>query len=81
MKPYFKKHVRNFVNVIRIFQKMYFEKNKIVKSYLEADQNFSWDQKKVIDRESKLILRKIKETVHFLKNPKDINIFCVPTEI
>ena len=34
----------------------------------EADHKFSWDQKKVVDRESRLILRKIKETIHFLKN-------------
>ena len=31
------------------------------------------DQKKVIDRESKLIRRKIKETIHYLKNPNHIN--------
>ena len=29
----------------------------------EADHNFSWDQKKVIGRESRLIPRKIKETI------------------
>ena len=31
--------------------------------------NFNRDQKKVIDRESGLILRKSKETIHSLKNP------------
>ena len=39
----------------------------------EADYNFSWDQKKVVDRESRLIPRKIKETIHSLKNPNHIN--------
>ena len=39
----------------------------------EADHNFNWDQKKVIDRESRLIPRKIKETIHSLKNPNHIN--------
>ena len=35
--------------------------------------NFSWDQKKLVDRESRLIPRKIKETIHSLRNPKHIN--------
>ena len=39
----------------------------------EADYNFSWDQKKVVDRESRLIPRKIKETILSLKNPYHIN--------
>ena len=39
----------------------------------EADHNFSWDQNKVIDRESRLIPWKIKETIHSLKNPYHIN--------
>ena len=39
----------------------------------EADHNFNWDQKEVIDRESRLIPRKIKETIHSLKNPNHIN--------
>ena len=34
---------------------------------------FSWDQKKVVDRESRLILRKIKETIHPMKNLSHIN--------
>ena len=37
------------------------------------DNNFNWDQKKVIDRESRFIPRKMKETIHFLKNPNHIN--------
>ena len=46
------------------------DKNEIAKHCWEADHNFNWDQKKVIDRESRLIPRKIKETMHSLKNPK-----------
>ena len=48
-------------------------KNETAKHCWEADHNFNWDQKKVIDRESRLIPRKIKETVHSLKNPNHIN--------
>ena len=49
------------------------DKNEIAKHCWEADLNFNWDQKKVIDRESRLIPRKIKETIHSLKNPNRIN--------
>ena len=49
------------------------DKNEIAKYCWEADHNFNWDQKKVIDRESRLIPRKIKETIHSLKNPNHIN--------
>ena len=49
------------------------DKNEIAKHCWEADHNFNWDQKKVIDRESRLIPRKIKETMHSLKNPNHIN--------
>ena len=49
------------------------DKNEIAKQYWEADNNFNWDQKKVIDRESRLIPRKIKETIYSLKNPNHIN--------
>ena len=45
------------------------DKNEIAKHCWEADHNFNWDQKKVIDMESRLISRKIKETIHSLKNP------------
>ena len=48
------------------------DKNKIAKHCWEVDHNFIWDQKKV-DRESRLIPRKIKETIHYLKNPNHIN--------
>ena len=34
-----------------------YDKNEFTKHCWEADQNFSWDQKKVIDRESRLIPR------------------------
>ena len=49
------------------------EKNEIKEHYWEADHNFSWNQKKVVDRESRLIHGKIKETIHCLKNPIHIN--------
>ena len=50
-----------------------YDKNEIAKYCFEADQNFSWDQKKVVDKESRLIPWKIKETMHSLKNPNHIN--------
>ena len=49
------------------------DKNEITKHCREADDNYNWDQKKVGDRESKLIPRKIKETIYSLKNPNHIN--------
>ena len=39
----------------------------------KADYNFNWDQKKVIDRENRLIPRKIRQTIHSLKNPNHSN--------
>ena len=48
------------------------DKNEIAKYCWEANHNFSWYQKKVIDGESRLIPTKIKETIHFLKNPNHI---------
>ena len=39
----------------------------------EADHNFSWDQEKVVDTESRLIPMKIKETLPSLKNTNHIN--------
>ena len=38
---------------------------------LGLDHKFSWDQKKVLDRGSRSISRKIKEAIHFLK--KNLN--------
>ena len=49
------------------------DKNEIAKHCWEEDQNFNWNQKKVIDRKSRLISRKIKETICSLKNPNHIN--------
>ena len=43
------------------------DKNEIAKHCWEADQNFNLDQKKVIDRESRLILRKIKKNHTFFE--------------
>ena len=58
------------------------DKNEIAKHCWEAYHNFSWDQKKVIDRENGLIPRKIKETMHSLKNPNHIKkISCMLPEI
>ena len=51
---------------------------KLQNFFWEADHNFSWDQKKVVDRESRLIPRKIKETIHSFKYPNQINkIFLI----
>ena len=50
------------------------DKNEIAKHCWEADHNFSWDQKKVFDRERMLIPRKIKENIHSLKNRNHIKI-------
>ena len=47
--------------------------NEIAKSCWEADHKFSWDQKEVVNRESSLIPRKIKETLYSLNNPGSIN--------
>ena len=48
-------------------------KNEIAKHCWEADHNFNWNQKKAIDSKSRLIPRKIKETMHPPKNPNLIN--------
>ena len=49
------------------------EKNEPEKHGWEVDNNLSWDQKKVVARVSRLIPKKIKETIHFLRNPNPIN--------
>ena len=49
------------------------EKNEIAKHCWEPDHDFSWDQKKVVDMESRFIPRNSKETIHSLKNPYHIN--------
>ena len=41
------------------------DKSEIAKHCWEANHNFSWDQKKVVDRESRWIPRKMKEIIHF----------------
>ena len=51
------------------------EKNEIAKHCWEEDHNLSWDQKKIFDGETRLIPRKIKETIHSLKNSNHINQF------
>ena len=49
------------------------DKIEIPKHCWDEDHNFSWDQKEVVNRESRLVPRKIKETMHSLKNPIYIN--------
>ena len=44
------------------------EKNEIARHCWEAEHNFSWGQKNIVDRESRLTPRKIKETIHPMKN-------------
>ena len=39
------------------------EKNKITRHYWEAGHNFSYDQKKAVGTESRLVSKKIKETI------------------
>ena len=39
------------------------EKNKITKHCWEEDHNFSYDQKKAIGTESRVVSKKIKETI------------------
>ena len=41
---------------------------------MKLRDNFRWNQKEVPDRETTLIPRKIKETVHPLKNPNHMKI-------
>ena len=50
-----------------------YDKNEIAKHCWEADHNFGWDQKKVVDRENRLFFKKMKETMHSLKNANHIN--------
>ena len=57
----------------RCIRNCHCDKNEIAKHCWEADQNFNWDQKNVIDRENRLIPMKIKETIHSLKKPNHIN--------
>ena len=57
------------------------DKKEIAKHCWETEHNFNWDPKKVIDRKSRLIHRKIKETIHSLKNPNHIKISYILPEI
>ena len=50
-----------------------YEKNEIVKHCLEEDYNFIWDEKKAIDRKSRLLPNRIWEVTVFLKNSKHVN--------
>ena len=42
--------------------------NEIARHWWEEYRNFYLDQKKVVDKDIMLIIMKIKETVHFVKN-------------
>ena len=48
-------------------------KNEIAKHCKEADHRFSWDHKKAVVRQGRLISRMIRETIPCLKNPNHIN--------
>ena len=50
-----------------------YDKNETAKHCWEADNSFNWGQKKVIYKKSRLIPRKVKETIHSLKNPNHVN--------
>ena len=47
-------------------------KNETVKHCWGGYHNFSWNQKKVVDRENMLIPRTNKETIHTLRSPNRI---------
>ena len=49
------------------------DKNEIPKHCWEANHDSSWDQKKIVDRESRLIPWKIRETIDSWKNLYHIN--------
>ena len=49
----------------------------MVKYCWKIDHNFSWDQKKVAHRESRLILRNTKETMRSLKYPNHNNKYNI----
>ena len=55
--------------------------NEIAKHSWEADHNFNWCQKKAIDGQSRLIPKKIKETIHSLKNPNHNKVSYMLPEI
>ena len=54
----------------------------VIATDMEEEEIFGWDQTKVVDKESRLFSRKIKEAIHSLKNPNHINkISCMLPEI
>ena len=48
-------------------------KNEIAKHCCEEDHNFSWDQKRVVGRESMKIPKKIKETINSINHINKIS--------
>ena len=49
------------------------EKNEIADHCWDKDHQMNWDNKKVIDRERNVYARKIKETIHSIKDDNHIN--------
>ena len=49
------------------------EKNEIAKHCWEAGLNFTWDQENVVDKKIRLIYKKIKEIIHFLRSHNHMN--------
>ena len=47
--------------------------NEIADHSWTKDHQFNWNEKKIIDQEKGWIARKIKETIHSIKNVKHIN--------
>ena len=45
------------------------ENSEVAKHCWKVDHKFNWNEKKVLDGQNRFIPRKIKETMHFLKNP------------
>ena len=48
-------------------------KNEIADHSWTKDHQFNWNEKKIIDQEKGWVARKIKETIHSIKNNKHIN--------
>lgn len=59
--------IRDRMNSNNLLKTFVSKKNDFVKHCFEEDQNFSCDEKKVAERKSRLISRKMKEAIHSLK--------------
>ena len=49
------------------------EKNEMVEHCWKNDHSMNWDEQKIIDFEQNLISRKIKESIHSIKDRNHIN--------